>query len=218
MIFMDRRHAGRILAKAITASTDWLDPIVLGLPRGGVPVAYEVAQALTLPLDIFIVRKLGVPGQEQLAMGAIASGGLVVVNEPILNAFHISREVLEAVIRRESLEIKRQNADYRAGHPLPLLAGRTLILVDDGLATGSTMRAAVWTLRPQAKQVIVAVPIAAEETCNDFRTEVDQIVCPSTSQTLSSVGAFYQDFEQTTDDEVRYLLSLARPTPFLKAG
>jgi predicted phosphoribosyltransferase len=210
MVFQDRRDAGRILAQAIEMSRDWVDAIVLGLPRGGVPVAYEVARVLNLPLDIFIVRKLGVPGQEELAMGAIASGGTVVINQSVVHELGITDEVIEAVAERERLEIERRERAYRDGRPPARIEGRTVVLIDDGLATGASMLAAARALRPRAHQVIVAVPVAAGPTCNQLRGEVDQIICTATPQPFFAVGRFYRDFEQTTDEEVRTLLAQAR--------
>ena len=209
-MFHDRRHAGRVLAQKVSELGGLEDPIVLGLPRGGVPVAYEVARKLSLPLDIFVVRKLGVPGQEELAMGAIASGGTIVTNQTIIQKLNIPPETIEGVATREQLEIERREHTYRDGQaPLPV-EGRTVILVDDGLATGASMLAAVRALRPMARRVIVAVPVAAESTCNDLRAEVDQIICAATSHSFVAVGEFYQDFRQTTDEEVRSLLLEAK--------
>jgi predicted phosphoribosyltransferase len=210
MVFEDRRDAGRVLAQALQPLRGRRDAIVLGLPRGGVPVAYEVACALDLPLDVFIVRKLGVPGQEELAMGAIASGGTVVINSAVVHEFAIPSEVLEAVTKRERLEIERREREYRDGRPPARIEGRTAILVDDGLATGASMRAAARALRPRAARVIVAVPVASKTTCDEFRGEVDQIICATTPQPFFAVGMFYRNFEQTTDQEVRALLSQAR--------
>jgi putative phosphoribosyl transferase len=210
MVFEDRRDAGRVLARTLQPLYRRGDAIVLGLPRGGVPVAYEVACALDLPLDVFIVRKLGVPGQEELAMGAIASGGTVVINPTVVHEFGISSEVLEAVAKRERLEIERREREYRNGRPPLRIEGRTAIVVDDGLATGASMRAAARALRPRAARVIVAVPVASKTTCDEFRGEVDQIICAATPQPFFAVGMFYRNFEQTTDEEVRALLSQAR--------
>jgi predicted phosphoribosyltransferase len=210
MVFEDRRDAGRVLARTLQSLYRRGDAIVLGLPRGGVPVAYEVACALDLPLDVFIVRKLGVPGQEELAMGAIASGGTVVINPTVVHEFGISSEVLEAVAKRERLEIERREQEYRNGRPPLRIEGRTAIVVDDGLATGASMRAAARALRPRAARVIVAVPVASKTTCDEFRGEVDQIICAATPQPFFAVGMFYRNFEQTTDEEVRALLSQAR--------
>lgn len=210
MVFEDRRDAGRLLAEALQALRGRSETIVLALPRGGVPVGFEVARALNLPLDIFIVRKLGVPGQEELAMGAIASGGTVVVNPNVIREFAVSRQVIETVAARESLEIERREREYRGGRSPARIEGRTVIVIDDGLATGASMRAAARALRPRAAQVIVAVPVASRSTCEELRDEVDQIICAATPRTFFAVGMFYRNFEQTTDEEVRTLLSQAR--------
>jgi putative phosphoribosyl transferase len=218
MIFQDRRDAGRVLARAVAKLHDLGDAIVLALPRGGVPVAYEVALELNLPLDIFVVRKLGVPGQEELAMGAIASGGTVVMNPSVVQQLGISSEVIAAVSSREELEIERRVRVYRDGRSPIQIEGRTAILIDDGLATGASMRAAGRALHLRARRVIVAVPVAAERTCNELRKEVDQIICVTTSQPFFAVGAFYRNFTQTTDEEVRSLLSQARGRQGLQAA
>jgi predicted phosphoribosyltransferase len=209
-MFHDRRDAGRTLARIVAKTRDLHDGIVLGLPRGGVPVAYEVACQMNLPLDVFIVRKLGVPGEEELAMGAVASGGTVVVNPSIVHHLGISPEVVQAAIQREEIEIERRERTYRDGHPPMRFEDRTAILVDDGLATGASMLAAARALRPRVERVIVAVPIAAQSTCNELRSEVDEVICLNTPEHFFAVGAFYRDFAQTTDEEVRSLLSKAR--------
>jgi predicted phosphoribosyltransferase len=209
-MFQDRRDAGRTLARIVAKTRDLHDGIVLGLPRGGVPVAYEVACQLNLPLDVFIVRKLGVPGEEELAMGAVASGGTVVINPSIVHHLGISPEVVQAAVRREEVEIERRERAYRNGYPPIRVADRTAILVDDGLATGATMLAAARALRPKTERVIVAVPVSAERTCNELRGEVDEVICANTPEHFFAVGAFYRDFTQTTDEEVRSLLSQAR--------
>jgi putative phosphoribosyl transferase len=210
MIFRDRREAGRVLARAVATVGDLVNALVLGLPRGGVPVADEVARSLNLPLDVFIVRKLGVPGHEELAMGAIASGGAVVINQSVLDQLRIPRETIEAVAARERREIERREQAYRDGRPPARIEGRTVILIDDGLATGSTMLAAVRALRPRAKRVIVAVPVAAESTCAELQPEADRIICATTPQAFFAVGEFYRNFEQTSDAEVRSILAHAR--------
>ena len=210
MMFQDRRDAGKKLAWAIEALRDWTDTIVLGLPRGGVPIAYEVSTRLNLPLDIFIVRKLGMPGREELAIGAIASDGPVVINQSVVDTLGVSPEAVEAAVEREKLEIKRRERAYREGRPPEPIEGRTALLIDDGLATGASMLAAVRALRPRAREIVVAVPVAAEETCDEIRREVNQIICCATPRPFIAVGMFYSNFEQTTDEEVRTLLAQAR--------
>jgi putative phosphoribosyl transferase len=209
VIFQNRRDAGRVLAQMIKSSCDYKDAIVLGLPRGGVPVAFEIAHELSLPLDILVVRKLGVPGQEELAMGAVASGGTIVINQTVVHELGISLETIEQVAKRERLEIERRERAYRDGRQAAQIDGRTAILVDDGLATGSTMTAAARSLRQRARKVSIAVPVAAISTCEQLRSEVDQVICATTPEPFFAVGSFYQDFAQTTDDEVRALLSQA---------
>lgn len=199
-----------MLARNVAKLSDLQNAIVLGLPRGGVPVAYEVACQLNLPLDVSIVRKVGVPEEEELAMGAVASGGTVVISPSIVHSLGISPEIVQAAIHREEIEIECRERAYREGRP-PLRAdGRTAILVDDGLATGASMLAAVRALRPRAERVIVAVPVAAEITCKKLRAEVAEVICVDTPERFFAVGAFYRDFSQTSDEEVRSLLSKAR--------
>ena len=203
-LFRDRRDAGRVLAERLDRYRDRSDVVVLGLPRGGVPVAYEVAVALHLPLDVFLVRKLGVPGQEELAMGAIASGGVVVLNEDVVRALSIAPAAVHRVAVDEGRELARQ------GRTAPELAGRTVILVDDGLATGASMRAAIQAVRErQPGRVVVAVPAAPAPTCRELLALVDEVVCASTRAPFSAVSAAYWDFAQTTDDEVQRLLHSA---------
>jgi putative phosphoribosyl transferase len=209
-MFQDRREAGHVLAGAMKATRDWEGAIVLGLPRGGVPVAFEVARELSLPLDMLVVRKLGVPGQEELAMGAVASGGTVVINQAIVHELGISLETVEQVAAQQRREIERRERAYRNGREPASVEGRTAVLVDDGLATGSSMIAAARSLRTRARQVVVAVPVAAASTCELLRSEVDQVICASTPQRFFAVSAFYRNFEQTSDEEVRDLLSQAR--------
>ena len=209
--FRDRREAGRLLAATLDAYANRPDVLVLALPRGGVPVAYEVARARGVPLDVFLVRKLGVPGHEELAMGAIASGGVRVINDELVRALRIPDEVIDAVTAQEQQELARRERLYRGDHPPPDVRGRTVILVDDGLATGATMYAAVEVLRQQQPaRIVVAVPIAAPETCAELSGEVDDIVCAVTPQPFYAVGLWYEDFSPTTDDEVRDLLAQAR--------
>jgi putative phosphoribosyl transferase len=205
--FHDRHEAGRALAEHLSEYAGRRDVLVLALPRGGVPVAYEVARSLNAPLDVFIVRKLGVPGHEELAMGAIASGGVRVLNEEVLRGIGISRDVIDRVARAEEIELKRREAEYRGDRPPPRIRGQTVILVDDGLATGASMRAAAMALRQHSPaKLVVAVPVAAGETCDEFRGLVDQIICAVTPDPFYAVGAWYEDFSQTTDEEVRELL------------
>lgn len=205
--FATRRKAGEALATKLAAYANRADVLVLGLPRGGVPVAYEVARALCAPLDIFLVRKLGVPGHEELAMGAIATGGVRVLNDETIALLHIPVSVIEAVAHREQQELERREQLYRGHQPKPDVQGRTVILVDDGLATGSTMRAAAIALRGMGpSRIVVAVPVGAQESCDEFREEVDEVVCAVTPEPFRSVGASYVDFSQTSDEEVRHLL------------
>jgi len=210
MQFQNRTEAGRLLAAKIYAYADRPDVVVLALPRGGVPVAYEVARALHAPLDVFVVRKLGVPGHEELAMGAIASGGTRVINREVVRAAGVSVEELEHVEAEERRELDRRELAYRDRRPVPKLAGKTVILVDDGLATGATMWAAVVALRQlNPARIVVAVPAASPETCAAFEPEVDEIVCAITPEPFGGVGRWYEDFGQTSDAEVRDLLRKA---------
>lgn len=208
--FRDRIDAGRQLAARLTRYANRKDVLVLGLPRGGVPVAFEVARALNAPLDVFLVRKLGVPGHEELAMGAIAMGGVMVLNEDVVNYLAIPHETIDAVAGRERLELERRDREYRDGRPLPEVRGRIAILVDDGLATGSTMRAAVAALRRlDPARIVVAVPAGAPESCTEIGRLVHEIECVETPAPFYAVGAWYQDFAPTTDAEIRDLLERA---------
>src|SRR5258707_2857322 len=210
MLFENRFHAGHILAEEVDHYRDRSDVLVLALPRGGVPVAFEVAKALRAPLDIFLVRKLGVPGHEELAMGAIATGGVRVLNPDVVDYLRIPGGVIDAVAASELRELERRERAYRGDRPEPDVPGKTVILVDDGLATGSTMRAAAAALRRQAPaRIVVAVPVSAPQTCDEYRMGVDEIVCASTPDPFRGVGQWYRDFSQTTDDEVRELLEKA---------
>ncbi len=213
VIFQDRRHAGRALAQIVreecAEELNAGDAIVLGLPRGGVPVAFEVARELHLPLDVFVVRKLGVPGQEELAMGAVASGGVIVLQDDVIRAYRIPQETVDAVAARERVEIERRVAVFRGGRPPISLGGRTVILVDDGLATGATMKAAARAVRLIARRVIVAVPVAAPGSTEELRRSVDRLVCIESPEPFHAVGEFYRNFSQTSDDEVRALLTEA---------
>ena len=205
--FRDRREAGRLLAERLRMDGDGSDTVVLALPRGGVPVAAEIAHELAVPLDVFVVRKLGVPGHEELALGAIASGGVRVLNQGVVDAARMSPEAVERVARRELEEVERREAAYRGGRPPVETAGKRVILVDDGLATGATMRAAVAAVRATGPaRIVVAVPIAAASTCEELAREVDEIVCLRTPEPFYAVGLWYEDFSQTTDEEVRALL------------
>jgi predicted phosphoribosyltransferase len=208
--FPNRAEAGRVLGLKLSKYAGGEDVIVLGLPRGGVPVAYEVAQALRVPLDVFIVRKLGVPGFEELAVGAIASGGVRVLNEEVANALPNRDEIIEAVTAKEIAELERREHEYRDGRPAPELHGMTVILIDDGLATGATMRAAVKALQQRgAAKIVVAVPVGPLETCKEFEDVADEVVCASAPEFFQAVGQYYEDFSQTSDDEVRGLLAKA---------
>ena len=209
-IFQDRTDAGRQLAEELLSYGGRDDVIVLALPRGGVPVAFEVAQRLSIPLDVFVVRKLGVPGHEELAMGAIASGGVRVLNEDVLYVLPDAQSIVEMVTAIEREELKRRERNYRSDRPAPEVRGRTVILVDDGLATGATMRAAASALRQQgAAKIIVAVPVGAPSTCHEIRSVADEVVCLQTPGSFMGVGQYYEDFSQTTDEEVRELLAQA---------
>jgi putative phosphoribosyl transferase len=211
MYFRDRREAGRQLARHLAAYANRPDVLVLALPRGGVPVACEVARALDAPLEVFLVRKLGLPGHEELAMGAVASGGVRVLNRDVVEALRIPPEIIDAVANRELQELERREREYRGDRPLPDVRGKTVILVDDGLATGSTMRAAAEALRQQGPaRLVVAVPAGSPQTCDEFRDEVDEIVCAITPEPFYAVGLWYDDFSQTTDDQGRELLAAAQ--------
>jgi predicted phosphoribosyltransferase len=211
MGYKNRSDAGKRLAAKLQIYARRPDVVVLGLPRGGIPVAFEVARELQLPLDVFVVRKMGVPGHEELAMGAIASGGIRVLNEDVVRSLNISRETIESVEKTQSEELKRREQLYRGNRPGLDVRDLTILLVDDGLATGATMRAAVQALRRQKPvSIIVAVPAAAPEACEELGEEADDIVCAITPDPFFSVGSWYQDFSQTTDEEVSQLLYLAR--------
>jgi len=205
--FSDRQQAGRVLAAHLRSYAGRGDVVVLGLPRGGVPVAYEVAKSLGAPLDVFVVRKLGAPQHQELAMGAIASGGILVLNDDVVRAYRIPREAIDAVAQREEQELVRREHAYRPGRPAVSVEGKTVVLVDDGLATGSTMRAALMALRRlKPARLVVGVPVGARETCEDLRALADDVVCARTPPDFTAVGLWYDDFAQTTDEEVRVLL------------
>lgn len=206
--FADRSEAGKLLGAEVARRLGKRqDVVVLALPRGGVPVGYEVARALDAPLDVFIVRKLGVPGQEELAMGAIASGGVRVLNVEVLRHMPVSQATIDKVAEREGRELERREKTYRGNRPPLDVAGKTVVIVDDGLATGSTMRAAVLALRKMSpREIVVAVPVAAPSTCAEFRGIVDEMICLRTPEPFEAVGLWYDDFRQTTDEEVHELL------------
>jgi predicted phosphoribosyltransferase len=208
MYYRDRYDAGRILAGQLTAYADRADVLVLALPRGGVPVAHEIAQALHAPLDVFLVRKLGLPGHEELAMGAIASGGVRVLNEDVVRVLQVSDDVIETVAAAEQQELERRERLYRGERPPLDVRGKIVILVDDGLATGASMRAAVAALRQMGPaRIVVAVPVGSAETCAEMHDVADEVVCGYTPEAFRAVGLWYEDFSQTTDAEVRELLN-----------
>lgn len=208
--FKDRRDAGKTLARELSRYAQCTDVLILALPRGGVPVAYEVALAVNAPLDVFIVRKLGLPGREELAIGAIASGGIRVLNEDVVGLLNVPEDVINFVTHRELRELKRREQIYRGERPAPEVHDRTVILIDDGLATGASMRAAVAGLRVQRPaRIVVAVPTASPEACEDLRPEVDELVCTMSPEPFYGVGRWYEDFRQTKDEEVRALLEEA---------
>jgi predicted phosphoribosyltransferase len=209
-VFQDRKDAGRSLAGLLGEYAGRDGVVVLALPRGGVPVGFEVAAALGAPLDVFTVRKLGVPGRRELAMGAIARGGVVVLNDDVVRGMDIRRETIERVAREEARELERREQSYRDGRPPPNLTDKVVVLVDDGLATGSSMRAAILAVRRLAPaRIVVAVPAAAESTRRELAAEVDDVVCVTTSTNFLAVGQYYRDFIQTSDEEVRRLLRAA---------
>lgn len=209
--FRDREEAGRALAHELRHLANEPDLLVLALPRGGVPVGYEVARALDVPMDVFLVRKLGVPGHPELAMGAIGTGGVRVLNDDVLEMLRITPEMIDEVARREEIELDRREREYRGDRPEPHIRGRTVVLVDDGLATGSTMRAAAQAVRAAGpRRLIVAVPVGAAETCDLLRQDADEVVCAITPEPFQAVGLWYRNFDQTTDDEVQAILAEVR--------
>ncbi len=211
--FPNRAEAGKLLARQLIQYANRPDVLVLGLPRGGVPVAFEVAKALNAPLDIWLVRKLGVPGHQELAMGAIAAGDFQVLNEDLLDWMRISGHTIAAVAERELQELQRRDCVYRGDRPLPDVCNRIVILIDDGLATGATMRAVIGALKHQhPQQIIVAVPVAPLDICHELRSEVDEVVCLMTPRQFCGIGFWYEDFTQTTDEQVCELLKAALPT------
>jgi predicted phosphoribosyltransferase len=211
--FQDRTAAGQALANRLSHYRDNPDRLILGLPRGGVPVAHEVARVLDAPLDVFVVRKIGVPGHKELALGALASGGVRVLNQDVVHYLSLSDEVIEGLTREEAQEVAQREQRYRNNRPAPTIAGRTVILVDDGLATGATMRAAIAAVRQQQPaRVVAAVPVASPEVCEDLQQDADEVVCVATPPALGGISAWYVDFRQTSDDEVRQLLAQATRT------
>jgi predicted phosphoribosyltransferase len=218
-LFQDRYEAGRFLASRLGHLASDPDVVVLALPRGGVPVGFEVARALNVPMDVFVVRKLGVPGREELAMGAIASGGARVLNRDVLQTLDVPERVIDIVTEKEQRELERQEREYRDGRPPAAVAGRKVVLVDDGLATGSSMRVAVAALRQKnPTRIVIAVPVAAAAACANFETEVDQVICGITPDPFWAVGQWYRDFSPISDEEVRDLLRQAASVPGSKAA
>lgn len=208
--YRDRSEAGTILARQLSSYAGRTDVVVLALPRGGVPVAYEVARSLDAPLDVFLVRKLGVPGQEEFAMGAIAGGGVRLLSREVVEALAIEEHEIAAVVEKEERELARRERLYRGSGARVEVAGRTVLLVDDGLATGSSMRVGIAALRAQhPARIVVAVPVAARSTCDELAGEVDDMVCAATPEPLHAVGLWYRDFSQTSDEEVIELLGRA---------
>jgi putative phosphoribosyl transferase len=212
--FIDRRDAGRVLASRLPKYRGRDDVVVLALPRGGVPVAYEVASALGVPMDVFLVRKLGTPGHRELAMGAIASGGVRVLNEDVVRWYGISDSAIERIAREEQEELERRERAYRGNRPAPDLTARIVILIDDGLATGSTMRAAAQAMRAhRPARVVIAVPVGAPQTCAELAAVADEVICARMPEPFSAVGQWYLNFDQTDDDEVRELLQKSSAIP-----
>ncbi len=206
-IYRDRVEAGQILARHVLPMLSDSQPLILALPRGGVPVGFEVARALHADLDVFLVRKLGLPGHEELAIGAIASGGMRVLNRELIEELHVAEGLISRITAVEEEELKRREHLYRQDRPPIAVRDRTVVLVDDGLATGASMMAGVRALRAQnPRRIVVAVPVAAPETCEQFRSEADEIICPATPEPFGAVGAWYDDFSQITDNQVRKLL------------
>jgi putative phosphoribosyl transferase len=219
MLFQDRFEAGRILASRLRQFAHRNDVLVLGLPRGGVPVAFEVARILNTPLDVFLVRKLGVPGQEELAMGAIASGGIRVVNRTVVDALGITMADIQQAALQQQAELDRRERAYRDGRPMLEGRGQIAILIDDGLATGSSMRVAIMALRKREPQrIVVGVPVAAPSVCEELESQADEVVCAVTPEPFFAVGQWYRDFPQTSDEEVRDLLQQAMTSRQQKAA
>lgn len=221
LTYKDRCEAGRVLASAVQRYAGRPDLLVLALPRGGVPVAFEVAQALAAPLDTLVVRKLGLPGQEELALGAIASGGGVVLNEQVTDVYSLSQEVIDQVVDRETKELHRREHAYRGDRPAPPIKNKCVLLIDDGLATGSTMRAAIAAVKQHyPARLVVAVPVAPPQTVEALRQEVDDVICPAMPVVFRAVGQWYEQFDQVSDEQVRELLakSWAKPPQAVPAG
>lgn len=212
--FANRTEAGELLADALSGYTGRSDILILALPRGGVPVAYEVAKALSAPMDLWLVRKLGVPGQEELALGALAGKNIRVLNYDIVDLLNIDETVIDTIVAREQAELERRNRLYRQGKPPPAIEGKTIIIIDDGLATGATMRVAISSLRQAgAARIIAAVPVGAASTCDKIEEEADELICLHTPEPFYGVGQWYNDFSQTSDDEVLALLNNAATNP-----
>lgn len=211
MLFRDRTEAGKVLADRLSAYANYPDAMVLALPRGGVPVAFEIAEALNLPLDIVVVRKLGLPGHEEFAMGAIASGGARVLNQDLIHQLSLSDEIIEHIVAREQRELERRERTYRGQRPVLDVRDHIVIIVDDGLATGSSMRAAIAALRQKRPtKLIVAVPVGAPMACSELKALADEVICLETPENFSAVGLWYRDFSQVTDEEVNDLLERNR--------
>lgn len=210
--FTDRAEAGKVLASALSSFYKKIDTVVLALPRGGVPVAHEVAEALSLPMDLWLVRKLGVPGHEEFAMGALAEGDIIALNDDVIAMLDIHQAAIQSVVEKEQAELRRRSELYRENRPRPDVDGKTVIIVDDGLATGATMRAAILSLRQAgAVWVIAAAPVGSPSTCEELEKDADEVICPFRPQSFQGVGQWYRDFSQTTDSEVRSYLSLSNP-------
>ncbi|MGK7911837.1 MAG: phosphoribosyltransferase [Synechococcus sp.] len=217
--FSNRVEAGKHLASRLKAYANRGDVVVLGLPRGGVPVAFEVAQSLHAPLDVCVVRKLGVPGRRELAMGAIGMGGVVVMNPDVLESCRVSQSEIDRVLAEEQHELERRDLLYRRGRPAPNLKGKVVVLVDDGIATGATLRAAISTLRQhRPNRIVVATPVAPLSICEELEADVDRVVCLATPEPFFAIGQWYEDFGQTSDAEVQQLLNTATPAPVQPAG
>ncbi|MEM8716070.1 MAG: phosphoribosyltransferase [Cyanobacteria bacterium P01_G01_bin.4] len=214
--FSNRVEAGKHLASRLKAYSNRGDVVVLGLPRGGVPVAFEVARLLRAPLDVCIVRKLGVPGRKELAMGAIGMGGVVVMNPDVIEMWRLSQSEIDRVLAEEQHELERRDRLYRRGRPAPDLRGKVVVLVDDGIATGATLRAAISTLRQQKpNRIVVAIPVAPQSICEELEVDVDRVICLATPEPFFAIGQWYEDFGQTSDDKVQLLLGKATPAPAL---